>query len=89
MFRANVQPRPRLTKREFEVHLSPWRCNIKSVEPHNNFENCYVATRFGTTGIMMSVGAGTIMADLIARGETPSRFRHILDYLSPARALSA
>lgn len=53
-----------------------------------DIENCYVATRFGTAGILMSPGAGKVMADLIAGEEIPKRFRRMLDYISPARALS-
>jgi glycine/D-amino acid oxidase-like deaminating enzyme len=53
-----------------------------------DIENCYVATRFGTTGILMSPGVGKVMADLIAGEQIPKRFRRMLDYVSPARALS-
>ncbi|MHC4744114.1 MAG: NAD(P)/FAD-dependent oxidoreductase [Planctomycetota bacterium] len=51
-------------------------------------DNCFVATRFGTAGILMSPGAGKVMADLIAGEQIPKRFRRMLDYISPARALS-
>ena len=50
------------------------------------WDNAYIATRFGTTGIMMSPGAGQVMADLIITGgRPPYRFKAMLDYLSPAR----
>jgi glycine oxidase len=55
--------------------------------PLPGWENCYVATRFGTTGIQASPGAGKFMADLIAGGKVPHRLRRLFDYLSPARAL--
>jgi glycine/D-amino acid oxidase-like deaminating enzyme len=49
------------------------------------WENVYVAARFGTLGMMMSLGAGRVMADLIsADGRIPARFKHMLDVLSPA-----
>jgi len=51
------------------------------------YENCYVATRFGTLGIMMSPGVGKVMADLITGERIPRRFRRMLNYLSPIRAL--
>jgi glycine oxidase len=48
-------------------------------------DNAYVAARFGTMGMMMSLGTGRIMADLIVAGDrTPVRFQHLLDVLSPA-----
>lgn len=48
------------------------------------YENGYVATRFGGLGIHQSVGAGEIMADLIADGQAPANARHLLAHLSPA-----
>jgi glycine oxidase len=49
------------------------------------WENVYVAARFGTLGMMMSLGAGRVMADLIAAaGRVPARFKHMLEVLSPA-----
>jgi glycine/D-amino acid oxidase-like deaminating enzyme len=48
-------------------------------------ENVYIATRFGTLGMMMSLGTGRVMADMIlAGGRAPVRFRHLLEVLSPA-----
>lgn len=50
------------------------------------WDNAYVATRFGTSGMMMSLGTGQIIADLIiADGHMPARFKHMLETLSPAR----
>lgn len=49
------------------------------------WDNVYVAARFGTLGMMMSLGAGQVMADLIiAEGRVPVRFKHMLEVLSPA-----
>jgi glycine oxidase len=49
------------------------------------WDNVYVAARFGTLGMMMSLGAGRVMADLIAAaGRAPARFKHMLEVLSPA-----
>jgi len=50
------------------------------------WDNAYIATRFGTAGMMMSLGAGRIMADLIiAGGRIPDRFKTMMEALSPAR----
>jgi len=50
------------------------------------WDNAYIATRFGTLGMMMSLGAGRIMADLIvAGGRIPDRFKTMMEVLSPAR----
>jgi len=49
------------------------------------WENAYIATRFGTLGMMLSLGAGQIMADLIiAGGRIPNRVKTMLECLSPA-----
>ena len=49
------------------------------------WDNVYVATRFGTLGMMMSLGTGLVMAELIiAGGHPPGRFRRMLEALSPA-----
>ncbi len=50
----------------------------------SGWENVYVAARFGTLGMMMSPGAGRVMADLIlAGGRAPTRFKNMLEVLSP------
>ena len=49
-----------------------------------DWENVYLATRFGTLGMMMSLGAGRVLAELIAAGHPPVRFRQLLEALSPA-----
>jgi glycine/D-amino acid oxidase-like deaminating enzyme len=49
------------------------------------WDNVYIATRFGTLGMMMSPGTGRVMADLIvAGGRPPARFKNMLEVLSPA-----
>lgn len=48
-------------------------------------DNVYVAARFGTLGMTMSLGAGRLMADLILAADRPLvRFRHVAEVLSPA-----
>jgi glycine/D-amino acid oxidase-like deaminating enzyme len=53
-----------------------------------NWENGYIATRFGGLGICLSPAAGRIMAELIADGEVPFRSKRLMDYLSPNRLQS-
>ena len=48
------------------------------------WENAYIATRFGTLGMMLSLGAGRVMADLIiAGGRMPNRVKTMMECLSP------
>jgi glycine/D-amino acid oxidase-like deaminating enzyme len=50
------------------------------------WDNTYIATRFGTVGMMLSLGAGQVMADLIiADGRIPERSKNMMEVLSPAR----
>jgi glycine oxidase len=50
-----------------------------------DWDNVYIAVRFGTLGMMMSLGTGRVMADLILGGDRiPVRFKHLLEVLSPA-----
>jgi len=49
------------------------------------WENGYIAARFGTLGMTQSAGTGKVMADLIVDGEAPLRVRNMMDYLSPDR----
>ena len=49
------------------------------------WDNGYIATRFGGLGIMLSPGVGQVMADLIADGEVPYRAKHMMEHLSPGR----
>jgi len=66
-----------------------WSPPPKRIQPvlgrHPDWENVYIATRFGTLGMMMSPGTGRVMADLIiAGGHAPVRFKNMLEVLSPA-----
>lgn len=47
------------------------------------WENGYIATRFGALGIQMSLGAGEVMAGLIAEGEVPFHAKKMMEHLSP------
>ena len=50
------------------------------------WENAYIATRFGTLGMMLSLGAGRIMADvIIADGRIPGRVKTMMEVLDPAK----
>jgi len=52
---------------------------------HPEWDNVYLASRFGTCGIMLSLSAGQLMAELIARGgQAPYRVEKLLETLSPA-----
>ena len=69
--------------------LEAWSPPPKRIQPVlgrlPEWENIYIATRFGTLGMMMSPGTGRVMADLIlGGGHAPARFRHMLEVLSPA-----
>ena len=51
--------------------------------PH--WDNAYVAARMGTYGMMLSLGVGQVMAELIAGGgHPPDRFSALLEFLGPA-----
>lgn len=48
------------------------------------WDNAYVAARFGTQGQILSLGAGQCMADLIAtEGKVPLRIKNMMEVLSP------
>ena len=52
---------------------------------HPEWDNVYLASRFGSCGIMLSLSAGELMAELIARsGQAPYRVEKLLETLSPA-----
>ena len=52
---------------------------------HPEWDNVYLASRFGPCGIMLSLSAGELMAELIARdGQVPYRIEKLLETLSPA-----
>jgi len=45
-----------------------------------DWDNAYIATRFGTLGMMMSLGTGRVMAELIINGgKPPARFKTMMD----------
>ena len=51
---------------------------------HPEWNNVYLASRFGTCGIMLSLSAGELMAELITRGgQAPYRVEKLLETLSP------
>ncbi len=47
------------------------------------WENGYIASRFGGMGIHMSVGAGEVMADLIVDSEVAFGVKKMIEHLSP------
>jgi len=50
------------------------------------WDNAYIAARVGTFGMMLSLGVGQVMADLIiAGGRAPDRVKTMMEFLSPAR----
>jgi glycine/D-amino acid oxidase-like deaminating enzyme len=50
------------------------------------WDNAYVAARFGTQGQILSLGAGQCMADLIVdEGKVPLRIKNMMEVLSPDR----
>ena len=53
------------------------------IGPLPGLQNGYVATRFGGMGMVLSVGTGLIMADMIANNQAPYYARHLLEHLSP------
>ena len=51
---------------------------------HPEWDNVYLASRFGTSGVALSLSAGELMADLIASGgQAPYRVEKLLEILSP------
>ena len=51
---------------------------------HPAWDNVYLASRFGPSGIMLSLSAGELMTELIARdGQVPYRVKKLLETLSP------
>ncbi|MCG8549695.1 MAG: FAD-binding oxidoreductase [Desulfobacterales bacterium] len=49
-----------------------------------SWDNGYVATRFGTLGMCQSLGAGSLMADLIIDGQAPMAHENLMNHLDPA-----
>jgi glycine/D-amino acid oxidase-like deaminating enzyme len=50
------------------------------------WQNGYVASRFGGDGVCMSPAAGELMAELIDTGKTPLRARRMFEHLAPGAA---
>jgi glycine oxidase len=50
------------------------------------WQNGYIASRFGGDGICMSPAAGELMAELIETGKTPLRARRMFERLAPGAA---
>jgi glycine/D-amino acid oxidase-like deaminating enzyme len=50
-----------------------------------NWQNAYIASRFGGDGICMSPAAGELMAELIDTGRTPLRARYMFEKLAPVQ----
>jgi len=86
-----VELLPSLSEAKLVEHrgdFEGWSPPPKRIQPVlgrlSEWENVYVAARFGTLGMMMSLGAGRVMADLIiAGGDAPARFKHMIQVLSP------
>ena len=50
-----------------------------------NWQNAYIASRFGGDGICMSPAAGELMAELIDTTRTPLRARYMFEKLAPVQ----
>jgi len=50
------------------------------------WDNAYIAARMGTLGMMLSLGVGQVMADLILGGG--NRIKNMMEFLSPAKRLA-
>jgi glycine/D-amino acid oxidase-like deaminating enzyme len=90
---AAVELLPELKDAKLIEHrgdLESWPPPPQSVKPLigrlPRWDNVYLATGFGTEGIMMSLGAGQLAADLITNSGNPStRFRVMAEHLDPRR----
>lgn len=84
---------PRLKEAKLVEHrgdLEGWSPPPNNVQPIlgrlPQWDNAYIAAGFGTEGIMMSLGTGQVMADLIVNGgRIPNRIKTMMEHLSPAR----
>jgi glycine/D-amino acid oxidase-like deaminating enzyme len=50
------------------------------------WQNGYIASRFGSLGVCMSPATGEIMAELIETGKAPLRARRMLERIAPGVA---
>lgn len=88
---AGVSLLPRLEEAKIVEHrgdLEGWAPN--HMQPVlgrlPEWDNAYIAARMGTFGMMLSLGVGQAMADLvIAGGRAPDRIKTMMEFLSPAR----
>lgn len=86
---------PTLNEAELVEHRGDFECwspSPKSIQPVlgllPEWENAYIATRF-MMGMMLSLGTGQVMADLIiAGGRIPNRVKTMMEVLSPARLIA-
>jgi len=81
---------PEIEKGSIVEHRGDLECwaPVLRIQPvlgrHPEWDNVYLASRFGPSGIMLSLSAGEIMAELIARdGQAPYRVKKLLETLSP------
>jgi len=51
-----------------------------------NWQNGYIASRFGGDGVCMSPAAGELMAEFIETGKAPLRARRMFERVSPGIA---
>ena len=51
-----------------------------------NWQNGYIASRFGGDGLCMSPAAGELMAELIETGKPPLRARRMFERIAPGAA---
>lgn len=88
---AAISLLPRLEEAKIVEHrgdLEGWALNqmkpVLGLLPE--WDNAYIAARMGTFGMMLSLGVGQVMADLIvAGGRPPDRVKTMMEFLSPAR----
>ncbi len=84
---------PRLKEAKLVEHrgdLEGWAPAPNNVQPVvgrlPKWDNAYIAAGFGTEGIMMSLGTGQVMAELIVNeGRLPNRIKTMMECLSPDR----
>lgn len=84
---------PRLKEAKVTEHrgdLEGWSPPPNHIQPVlgrlPEWDNAYIAARMGTLGMMLSLGVGQVMADLIiAGGHAPDRVKTMMEFLSPAR----
>jgi glycine oxidase len=92
---GNLEAATRLLPELEDAVLVEHRGDILAYGPHPfyfkpvmgflpEWENGYIATRFGGLGIHTSVGVGEVMAELIAGGQVPAHVKQMMEYLMPS-----